>query len=366
MTSLRAKLTDYYSKHETRIDLAFFAGGFVFDIFTLAKIDDPFSVLRQVLYLFIIGAILYFELLSSCGLFQPGPRLQKFWNFRQLAVHFLLGSLLSVYSLFYLKSASFFSSVIFVLVLMGLMVMNELKAVQKSEVNVKIGLYIICVFSFFSMMIPVLLGFVGFFPFILSLAMTALFIFGVYKFLLKKIHDHQLVMRKMVLPGYGVVVLFFLFYLMGWIPPVPLSVDNMGIYHRIEKVETEYHLYHERPWWKFWKNGDQDFIAEPGDQIYFFASIFSPGRFNDSVFVHWYYKDPRAGWKSTDRIPMQITGGREKGFRGYAVKKNYSPGEWRVSVETTDRREIGRIYFQVTAATAKEFRPARQLVVDIH
>ncbi len=347
MTGIKQKLSDYYEKHETRIDIAFFVGGFVFDVFTLSKIDDPLAIFQQIAYLLVIGLILYYEFLASCDVFKPGPRLQKFWDYRQLAVHFLLGSLLSVYSLFFLKSASFFSSLIFVLVIMALMIMNEMKSVQKSEVNIKVGLYIICVFSFFSMMIPVALGFVGLFPFMLSLFFTGLFIYGVYRLLGRQVKDEKVLLRKMVAPGVVVVLLSLLFYLVGWIPPVPLSVENMGIYHNIEKANGAYIVSHEKPWWKFWQTGDQTFRAEPGDKIYFYTSIFSPGRFKDSVYVHWYYYDLRQGWKSTDRIPMQITGGREKGFRGFAIKQNYSPGDWRVSVETTDRREIGRIYFFV-------------------
>lgn len=361
MTGFKQKISDYYEKHETKVDIAFFLGGFVFDVFTLSKIDDPLAILQQVAYLFVIGLILYYEFLFSCQLFQPGPRLQKVWNYRQLAVHFLLGSLLSVYSLFFLKSASFFSSLSFVLVIMVLMVLNELKSVQQSEVNIKVGLYIICVFSFFSMMVPVVLGFVGILPFLLAMALTGAFIYGVYRLLRRQVQDEKILLRKMVIPGSTVVLMSLVFYLVGWIPPVPLSVENMGIYHNIEKTNGAYILSHEKPWWKFWQTGDQTFRAAPGDKVYFFASVFSPGRFKDSVYVHWYFHDPRQGWKSTDRIPMQVTGGREKGFRGYAIKQNYSPGDWRVSVETTDRREIGRIYFSVETAEANPERVFQQV-----
>jgi hypothetical protein len=301
--------------------------------------------------------------LGSQNLFQPSKRLEKIWNYRQLIVHFLLGSLLSVYSLFFLKSASIFSSVIFVVFLMALMVANELKNVQKSEVNVKIGLYVICVFAFFSMMVPVLLGFVGIVPFILSVLLTALVLYGVVRLLHKRVPNKRVLFRAMIAPGGAVLSLFVVFYLMGWIPPVPLSVQNMGVYHNIEKVEGQYILFHENPWWRFWQTGDQEFKAEPSDKIYFFAQIFSPARFSDSVVLHWYYKEPRTGWKSTDRIPMKITGGRKNGYRGFSVKQNYTAGEWRISVETTDGREIGRIYFDVVKVA--EPNPARLFMQEV-
>jgi hypothetical protein len=347
MSGLKQKAIDYYEKNETKVDIAFFLGGFVFDIFTLSDIDDPLSVAQQLIYLWILGTILYFDFLSSHGAVTIQKRFEKIWNYRQLIFHFLLGSLLSVYSLFYLKSASFFSSIVFVVLIMGLMIANELKSVQKSEINIKVGLYIICVFSFFSMLIPVLMGFVGFIPFVLSLALTGGFIYGVVRLLGKRIQDTKLLFRALMAPGAAILALFLIFYVVGWIPPVPLSVQNMGVYHSIEKAGGDYILTHEKPWWKFWQTGDQDFKAEPGDKIHFFAQIFSPARFSDSVILHWFYKDLRQGWMSTDKIPMQISGGRKNGYRGYATKANYADGEYRISVETTDGREIGRIYFEV-------------------
>jgi hypothetical protein len=48
---------------------------------------------------------------------------------------------------------------------------------------------------------------------------------------------------------------------------------------------------------------------------------------------------------TTDRIPISITGGREKGYRWYTTKRRVQPGEWRVNVETEDGRVLGRITF---------------------
>ncbi len=235
---------------------------------------------------------------------------------------------------------------------MGLMVANELKRVQSGGINLKIALYVICVFCFFSMLVPVLLGFVGLVPFFLSLISTGAALYGAYVLLRLKIQDQRTLQRVLLAPGGAVLALFLVFYLIGWIPPVPLSIQHMGIYHMVEKSEGQYLASYDTPKWMFWARGDQDFYAEPQDKIYFFAQIFSPARFSDSVILHWYYKDPRAGWTTTDRIPMSISGGRKSGYRGFASKQNYSEGRYRISVETTDGREIGRIYFDVTKLPA--------------
>ncbi|MNT64341.1 hypothetical protein D3C72_2022330 [compost metagenome] len=61
---------------------------------------------------------------------------------------------------------------------------------------------------------------------------------------------------------------------------------------------------------------------------------------------------------------MRITGGRKNGYRGFSTKANYTAGEWRISVETTDGREIGRIYFEVIKVA--EPNPSRVFVQDAY
>ena len=352
--TLKERARAFYERHEMSVDLAFFVGGFVFDIFTLSDIDDPLAILQQVVYLSAIGAVLYAEFLEPLGKFRVPERIKLAWENRELVIHFILGSLLSTYSLFFLKSSSLFSSAVFVAVLLILMVLNELKPVQRSPVNIKMGLYMVCVFSFFSMMVPVALGFVGLIPFSLAILLTGLVIYLAYRSLLARVGDGKLLLKRLVGPGLTVLMLSQVFYWVGWIPPVPLSVQSMGVYHGISRSGDKYMLAKEERDWKakIPHVAGPEFLAEPGDKIHFFARIFSPSRFSDSVVLHWYFKNVRGAWESTDKIPMRISGGRKGGYRGYSIKQNYQPGRWRVSVETTDGREIGRYYFRVAKAEA--------------
>jgi hypothetical protein len=362
MNQLKQRALEFYQKNETRVVLGFFVAGFLFDVFTLSEIDDPLGILQQVLYLFVAGTLLYFEVLSEKGLVRVSPRFEQAWAYRRIFFHFLLGSLLSIYSLFFLKSASFFASVIFVIVLVILMVANEVKRVQHGQGPLKVALFATCVLSFFSILSPVLAGYVGWLPTLGAVLATLIFMGVLHRQLLRRlracvtegsdvalneVQNRRMLRKTITLPSAVVLVLFVIFYSVGWIPPVPLSLQEIGVYHDVERSEGNYVLSHQNPWWRFWHSGDQEFRAQPGDRIFVFARIFSPARFRDSVSLHWSYKDPQRGWQSTDRIPMNVTGGRQGGYRGFAMKQNYQPGRWRVLVETSDRREIGRLYFHV-------------------
>jgi hypothetical protein len=143
------------------------------------------------------------------------------------------------------------------------------------------------------------------------------------------------------------LVLLTFSYLVRAIPPVPLSVQYMGILHRVAKVNGRYELSYLRSKWKAWEQGEQNFLARPGDKIYCFVRVFSPGQFKDRLQVRWFYRDPNHGWQRYDAIPMEIVGGRNEGYRGYTVKAHYQSGDWRVQIETSDNRELSRTYFTV-------------------
>lgn len=328
--------------------------GFILDYFAAEEINHIFVIFHQVFYLLTIAGILSIEYLiqvEATSVERVFGRLQKIWNYRGLLLHFFLGTLLNLYSFFFLKSASIFTSIIFVLVLIALVIANELPQIRKAHLNIRWALWVLCLFSFFSMLFPLVLGFVGWLPFLLAACGTGLILYFHFRILMRYQKNFRSLGLAFLRPGFVVLSFFVVFYFLGWIPPVPLAAKSFGIYHKLEKRDGKFLLSYERPWWKFWQNGDQDFLARPGDPIYFFARIFSPAKFSDEVTIHWLFKDPRQGWVSSDKVKMQIQGGREEGFRGYSIKQNYQPGAWRVQVETTDGREIGRLYFDVIPAS---------------
>ncbi len=353
---LKARLSDFFAKHESSLEIAFFIGGFIFDIWMLAAPDEVISIIQQASYLAVIAVLVHYELLHRLVKWRPQGMMIRIWNYRTFIMHFLLGSLLSVYSLFYIKSASVFSSFVFLLFIIGLLLANELPAIKRANVSFKIGLYAICVFSFLSILFPILFGFVGFVPFIFSLLTTLAILYLQYKQLWRVIPEQPVLFRAVMAPAGSVMILFFVFYFLGWIPPVPLSVKTQGVYHFVEKKDGNYLLSYEREWPYFFRDSDKNFKAIPGDKIYFFAQIYSPARISDEVVIHWHQKNKKDDWELMDKIPLKIQGGRELGYRGYAFKSNYTPGEWKIEVRTSSGIEISRYYFTVQAAAETDAR----------
>ncbi len=363
ITELKQKISFLKHKHEAKLDALFFIGGFAFDAIMVSEVDEPLAIAQQALYLFLIAALIHFELLFRLHKWRPGDRLMKFWNYRNLLLHFLLGTLLNIYSIFYIKSASFINSLIFLFLMAAMILANELPIIKKSKVSFKVGLFAICLFSYISILYPLILGFIGWTPFLLAAVTTLAVFFFQFKLLQKSIGDRQTLFRATLFPSVSVLLVFSFFYVMGWIPPVPLSVKEQGVYHMIEKKDGAYLLSTERADWKFWQSGDQKFIALPGDKIYFYAQIYSPARFADEIYVQFSHLDAKNNWRPADRIPMKIVGGRKEGFRGFAVKSNYEPGEWRVQVTTAAHQEISRLHFEVVNAEPGEVAEPRQFKI---
>jgi hypothetical protein len=355
----------------------FFAAGMAFDIVTLSRIDDVLSLIQQGVYLVLLAGFMVLEERERAKNWTPPPILQKVWRFSEDAIHFLLGSLLSSFTLLYLKSSSGISAFVFMAVLGGLLVANELPRFREKGPIVRHALLSLCMTSYGAVLLPVLLGFISPWLFVAAVLLSCAAFWGLTRRLVKHTGDARAASSRVAAPALGIQALLLGAYFFGAIPPVPLSLQYIGIYHEVvppkkqaaeaaaagtkDDVLPAYQLKHLRPWWKFWQHGDQDFAARPGDVVYCFARVFAPNGFKDAIYVHWWLKGAKGGWSDQGRARLAISGGRDHGFRAFGTKKNYQPGRWRVEVETEDGRDLGVIKFDLTEDSAIE---PREFLVD--
>lgn len=354
----RAK--DFYHRNEPACTVGLFVAGFLFDTLAVGRIDKLHNIIHQASYLSLCAYFTSLELRELYGRFTPPERLKGAWRYHTGATHFMLGTLLNIYTLFYFKSASLGTSFVFLVLLAGLLAVNELKPFENSGTILRMTLFSLCLVSYFTYLVPTLVGSIGVLPFLGTLTASTACIAALAWWLKGHLPDPQKILKRHLILPYATVALgFAALYFLRIIPPVPLSLSSIGVYHDVERRGDRFELTMMRSRWKFWQRGDQTFDARPGDSIHCFISVFSPTNFKERLQVRWQFQDPEKGWQDADTIPLDITGGRDEGWRGYTLKSKYKTGRWRVRVETSDRRELGRIVLSVVPDASTSPRKPR-------
>jgi|SoiMethySBSTD1v2_1073268.scaffolds.fasta_scaffold136885_2 hypothetical protein len=347
----------------------------------VGRIDETPVLVQQAAYLVVtgllLGAMLRFELLQL----EPPGWLRRPWRYVEHAMHFMLGTLLNAYILFYVKSGSGVTALLFLVLISLLLLINEHPLFHRLGPVVLFGLYSFSLTSYLAYLLPVLLGHLRPWMFFLASALSLVPIVLLGRLMARWGANRRLTLiaetgrvdrsslalaadpgailrptqpvsavRRALAPAIGVQVLLLVLFLFRLVPPVPLSVRSLGIWHGVEREGLEFKLSRvpRSRWRDLWRHDERVFLARPGDRVYVFTRVFAPHNFRDQVRVRWARWEPaRRAWNESDAIPLRIVGGREEGFGGYAYKQNWSPGDWRVAIETEDGREIGRTRFEI-------------------
>lgn len=326
-----------------------FVAGFLFDFLTMQRIDAWTDLAFQLGYLAGLTGLLVNQHREATGRWSPGRLTQRWWRYNLEALHFLYGGLLSAYVVLYVRSSTIARPAAFLALLVGVMLINEVPRIRGAGYRLRLGLYGFCVLSFLTYFIPIVLGRIDAWVFLLSLLSSAAVVWQVAGWLAPWGADRAVARMRLFAPAAGVLVLIGVLYVLRLIPPVPLSVQFHGVYHDVRREAGGYTLvYEEPPAWALWRRDSRPFERRAGDRLHYFARVFAPSRFRHRVMIRWEIFDAaRGSWTTTDRIPLNVLGGRAEGFRGTAVKSNVMPGRWRVTAETEDGRAIATLSFRV-------------------
>lgn len=341
----------------------FFLAGVTYDSVTLTRIDRLLDNLILLLYLSLLGFLIVLMGRFTVGQMPDGPStgvppalsvLGRARPYYPMAIQFLLGGLFSAYAIFYLQSASLSTTAIFFGVLVILLVANEFLRDRLSNLRLLVTLYAVVCFSFFTLFLPVITGLMHWALFLLGAALSGLVTLRVVELVYRgkpNVPRKEVVLTS--LPAIALIVVLIGFYFLNWIPPVPLSLKFGGTYRQVAKEQDLYRLsFEEGAWYQFWKRSDDPFRGE--GPVSCFTAVFAPVNLTTTIYHHWQYRAFGAegsrgagAFRTTDRIPIPISGGREGGYRGYTTKQRLLSGDWQVDVETTDGRLIGRVGFRV-------------------
>lgn len=346
----------FYKMKRHWLTVAFILG-FVVDNLTLNRVDEKFDnfVLFSYVILAMVGLTLFYGGVAS----RFGDRFSLFCrSYAPLLVQYSFGGLLSGMLIFYGRSGTIYDSWPFILMILGVIYANETIHNREERLVYNLSIFFVGLCAYTALVVPVFLGKMGVLIFILS-GLTALVIMHLFVKMLYLVVPNfmESQQRRLVFVLGLIFVTFNVFYFTNIIPPIPLSLKDVGIFHSVVRFDDgSYQVTYEKPaWWQFMRNSDKEFHYTAGDNIYCFASVFAPSRLITEVYHKWEYLNEESGqWQEHGRFSYPIEGGRGNGFRGYTLIKNYTEGTWRCTVETDRGQVIGREVFTISSGEGKE------------
>jgi hypothetical protein len=342
-----------YERFERHFLTIVFIGGFVLDNLTLSRVDRLFDNLVLSLYLFIAGATIFiwnkYETTNLTNVF-----LVKTHGALPAITQFCFGALFSGFVVFYSKGGLLVDHLPFLLFLIALFIGNEYFRSFYSRLTFQLSIFFVSTFLYSIFILPVIIRTVNSFVFLLS-GILSLLIFGLLFFMIA--HSAPLSFRtskrSIILTTICIYGLINVLYFTNSIPPLPLTLKDIGVYHEVTRAIDSYTVTYERNLFRFFSLSEP-FHKVSGESVYVFSSVFAPTKLSTGIAHEWFFYDTsESKWVSTGRISFPIVGGRDGGYRGYSVKSNPSPGKWRVDVITTEGRIIGRMRFTVIESSTQ-------------
>ena len=327
-----------------------FVLGFIVDNITLNRVDQLFDnvLLASYVVLAMLSLILLYASVSQKVEGKTGFYLRRY---SPVVVQYAFGGLLSGMLIFYGRSGSWTESWPYLLIILIAIYGNETVRDRAHRLIYNLAILFVGLLSYVVLIVPVITGKMGPWIFIGSGLLAVVIMFGFIQTLKLLIPRFIGIHIKTIIFTIGMIYagLNFL-YFTNIIPPIPLSLKEVGIYHSVVRFENgDYQLkYEEGKWWQPLKNSDDTFHVSPGDNIFCFAQVFAPTRLSTDIYHTWeYYDEDKKSWIEYLRTSYGISGGRDGGYRGYTLVRNFNDGQWRCSVETERGQVLGREKFEV-------------------
>lgn len=327
-----------------------FVLGFVVDNITLNRVDQVFD--NVILASYVVLAMVSLLLLYASAAQKIEGKIGFYVKrYAPLLVQYSFGGLLSGMLIFYGRSGSWTESWPFLLIILLAIYGNETLRDRATRLIYNLAILFVGLLSYVVLIIPVLTGYMGPFVFVGSGLLAVVIMFGFIQALKLLIPRFMELHRKAIVFTLGAIFVSLNFlYFTNIIPPIPLSLKEVGIYHSVVRFGNgDYQLKYEAgEWWQPFKDSDDVFHPAVGDNVFCFAKVFAPTRLSTDIYHRWeYYDETAKEWIEHARLSYSISGGRDSGYRGYTLIQNYRDGTWRCSVETERGQVLGREEFVV-------------------
>jgi hypothetical protein len=356
--------------YERHISAAAMAGGFAFDFFAYGRVDHAVTQTLLIVYLgvaaFSIALLHWLEAHPEW----VSKFVIKLRAYLPALTQFALGTLWSAFLVFYARSGVLAGSWPFLIVLAAIFIGNEVFKQYHARLIFTTTLFFFALFSYCAFMLPVFTKVISVGMFVVS-GIVAVAVFAGFLWLLAKLSRSRFGAVKWQIAGgaVGVYALVTALYFLDVLPPLPLAMQQSGVYHSICRVPakgtircvgtrpdtslarartTYYQAMEEQQTFPPILGFRRTIHVEPGRPVIVFGAVFAPVDLNTTTYYIWKRYDESVGdWVMVQRLTNSLHGGRDKGYRGYSYKSGIDAGLWRVDIVSVDGRLIGRTEFKV-------------------
>lgn len=362
-----------FRRYERHISAAAMVVGYAVDNVTFGRVDHPGAHLVFSAYLAIAAISIALghwlqgrkdRAAAASAASPPGPqsrgepqpeRTFRLSTWLPAATQFALGGLWSGFLVFYSRSAALAASWPFLLLLLAFLVGNEVFRRYHARLIFASLLLFFALYSYAVFVVPVLTHSIGQITFLASGACAIVVFYFFLRLLWVLDRDRYRQSRWEIIGGVVVITAAMnAFYFARVLPPLPLALSDVGIYHAIRHTGSIYQVQEEpQPWTVRFGFAKPVLHVVPGERLALYSAVFAPIRMTTRITHRWQWWDPGSKhWQTLSRVSFAISGGREHGYRGYSLKSGLRPGAWRVAIDSADGRLIGRLDFNVTLTAA--------------
>lgn len=346
----------FWETYEHHLGVGALFVGFWFDLILAKRPDSITDNILLLSYLFVAGGLIIVLNLQQMRRAQADHESEPF--FLLLLLQFCFGGLASNLLILYGKSGTITVDTVFIALLVVLILGNEYFRSRYALLRVNVGVYYFLLLTYCTISVPVFVTHsIGTGTFLLSGLISIVFVavfLGIVFVTVFRGRDINRLRNVSLIVG-AIFIVFNLAYFLNVIPPVPLSLKDIGIYHSLlKKSSGDYTaLYEPSPWWQFWRNTSSTYTLAAGQSAFCYSSVFAPTNLEAPIFHRWEKYDNTSGtWVTESRVSFEINGGRDEGYRGWSIKAALTAGEWRCDVETAAGQLIGRESFTVVSGSS--------------
>lgn len=345
----------FYGRIERPFSSISLVGGFVFDALTLTRVDEFWENFWVVAHLAIVTTA---ALLANLVENEPGaeedPAKLHFWLVN--IMQFFFGGIFATYLVFYFRSGTIVTSWPFLALLAAAFVANERFKRHYARLTFQIALLFLAYYAFAIYLMPILFHRISTGIFLVSgavaLAAISLFIAALGRFSRERFIGKA--RWAVPLSIAGILISVNALYFANLIPPLPLSLNDAGIYQSFTvNGPGNYTAQAEpRPWWNYFSWSPTVHVTA-GTTLYAYTAVFAPTALNTDIVHVWQWYDPaQRTWITRGRIPLAVSGGGSAGWRTFSLVPNVAAGAWRVNVETPQGALIGQMRFTVAIVSS--------------